>query len=283
MMNRISLLLVFALLFAAYSCSDSADKSSADTQEKKEEMSQFADDKSIQDKHELPEDIAYKGKGHMRIIPSVDGQDVNAYVVAPPRHNGKVLWVFHEWWGLNGHIKKEADRLFDSLENVLIIAPDMYDGKVATTREDAAEYMKSVTPERGNVIISSCMGFSGSGSDIATIGWSFGGGWSLKASIHIGGQGAGCVMYYGMPVPNAVDLAPLKADVLGIFAKEDKSITGAVVLNFEENCKLARKDLSVKTYDADHAFANPSSPLFNEAAATEANEEALRFLKEHLK
>jgi len=127
------------------------------------------------------------------------------------------------------------------------------------------------------------MGFSGSGSDIATIGWCFGGGWSLKASIHLGTQGAGCVMYYGMPVPNAVDLAPLKADVLGIFAKQDKSITDAVVLKFKENCKLARKNLTVKTYDADHAFANPSSPRFNEEAATQANEEALKFLKAQLK
>ncbi len=273
-MKKIAIYLVLALAFAA--CNN--DTKPAEDQQ--EGMAQFADDTSFQDKHEIPEEIAYKGKGSMRKIPGVDGTDVNAYVILAEKPFEKVLFVFQEWWGLNDHIKQEADRLYDSLGNVTVIAPDMYDGKVATTREDAAEYMKAYTQDRGTAIIQTLMGFCGSSADIATIGWCFGGGLSLKASIQLRGQGAGCVMYYGMPVENPADLGPLEADVLGIFADKDKSINGEVVRKFKDNTSMAGKNLTVHTFDADHAFANPSSPRYNEAAATEANALALHFLRE---
>ena len=272
-----ALYLILALTLAA--CGNES-KTTGDQQE---EMAQFADDTSFQKKHEIPEEIAYNGKGKMRTIPSMDGKDVHAYVILADDPFDKVLFVFHEWWGLNDHIKQEADRLFDSLGNVTVIAPDMYDGKVATTREDAATYMKSFTQDRGRAIVTSLMGFSGSGADIATIGWCFGGGLSLKASIQMGNQGVGCVMYYGMPVEDPMELVPLKSDILGIFAEKDKSINAGVVNQFKENAKTTRKNLTVHTYDADHAFANPSSPRYNEAAAKEANAVALEFLRERLR
>ncbi|MCB0577136.1 MAG: dienelactone hydrolase family protein, partial [Saprospiraceae bacterium] len=37
---------------------------------------------------------------------------------------------------------------------------------------------------------------------------------------------------------------------------------------------------TVYEYDADHAFANPSSPRYNEAAAKEAREKVASYLKE---
>ena len=258
----------------------SCNNDTASREGNQEGMAQFADDTSFQKKHEIPEAITYQGKGKMKVIPGIDGQVVNAYVILAEEPLEKVLFVFQEWWGLNDHIKQEADRLFDSLGNVTIIAPDMYDGKVATTRKDAATYMKAYTQERGTAIITSIIGFCGSKAEIATIGWCFGGGLSLKASIQLGNQGAGCVLYYGMPVDNPAELGALKADILGIFAEQDGSINGEVVQKFKENTAIAKKNLTIHTFDADHAFANPSSPRYNEAAATEANAIALRFLRE---
>ncbi len=276
-MKKISIYIALALIISACN-TDSRNK-----EVKQEGMAQFADDTSFQEKHEIPEVLTYQGKGEMKVIPGVDGRDVNAYVILAEKPLEKVLFVFQEWWGLNDHIKQEADRLFDSLGTVTIIAPDMYDGKVATTREDAVTYMKAYTQERGTAIISSIMDFCGPKAEIATIGWCFGGGLSLKASIQLGNQGAGCVLYYGMPVDDPAELEPLKAEILGIFAEQDGSINGEVVQNFRKNTAVAQKSLTVHVFDADHAFANPSSPRYNEAAATEANAIALRFLREKLK
>lgn len=89
-------------------------------------------------------------------------------------------------------------------------------------------------------------------------------------------------MYYGMPVQKAEELAPLKTDVLGIFAEKDGWITPEVVGNFEVLANATGKNVSVHQFDAEHAFANPSSPRYNEKAAQEANQLALDFLKEKL-
>ena len=97
-----------------------------------------------------------------------------------------------------------------------------------------------------------------------------------------GAQGAGCVIYYGMPVEDAAALAPLQADVLGIFAEEDGWITPDVVNKFEDLAKATGKQVETHQYKAAHAFANPSNPAFDAAAATEANALALSFLKERL-
>lgn len=282
MIKKINFPVFFSLILALSACTNDGSKT-ADQGGEKEGMTQFADDKSFQDKHELPEEISYQGIGKMVTLQGSDDQAVNAYVVVPQQYTGKALFVFHEWWGLNDQIKREADRLFDSLGNVMVIAPDMYDGKVATTREDAAEYMKAFNMDRGRTIIFDATRLAGDAAQIATIGWCFGGGLSLKASILLGSQAAGCVMYYGMPVENAKDLAPLKTDILGIFAEQDQSINAKVVQHFKGIAQTAGKKLTVHTYDADHAFANPSSPRYNEKAATEANEVALKFLREKLR
>ena len=47
--------------------------------------------------------------------------------------------------------------------------------------------------------------------------------------------------------------------------------------------KTANKLLNYKIFEAEHAFANPSNPKFDEKAATEANAMAISFLKEKFK
>src|SRR3546814_14136984 len=57
---------------------------------------------------------------------------------------------------------------------------------------------------------------------IGTIGWCFGGGWSLNASIAAPVDAT--VIYYGRVDRDAEDLKKLKGPVLGHFATQDKSI-----------------------------------------------------------
>ena len=272
-------ILAIGLLLTA--CNDSP-SSSKESEGQQDDMAQFADDEAFKDQHEQPEQIAYQGAGEMLTFATPDGKEGSAYVVAKPSPDQKYLFVIHEWWGLNDQIKREADRLADSLGNVIVMALDLYDGKVTDNPDKAGEFMQSVNPDRVQAIIQGAMGQAGASARIATIGWCFGGGWSLRSSIMAGTQGAGCVMYYGMPVEKATDIGPLKADVLGIFAKKDGWINEEVVTGFENLAKATGKDLDIHWFDADHAFANPSNPNYNDEAAQEANRLALTFLREHL-
>ncbi len=245
-------------------------------------MAQFADDEKFKDSHETPAGLKFEGKGQMIQFDTPDGQKGSAYALMPEGPTKDYLFVIHEWWGLNDHIKAEAERLFGHLENTAVLALDLYDGQVTDNPDQAGQIMQSIKEERAKAIIQGALNKAGKDARIATIGWCFGGGWSLKSSIMAGSQGVACVMYYGMPVQNAKELAPIKAPILGIFAKQDEWITPEVAQKFEGLAKAAGKEVETHIYDAGHAFANPSNPAYNEEVAQQANQEAWAFLKERL-
>ncbi|MCB0519866.1 MAG: dienelactone hydrolase family protein [Lewinellaceae bacterium] len=282
MLNKLLLPVTFlALLFLA-SCSNAPAGDKA-TEEASDAMAKFTSDSEFKDAHEKPAAINFQGKGEMMEFRTPDGGMAKAYAVKQNPRTTKYLFVIHEWWGLNDQIKQEADRLFDSLGNVTVMALDLYDGQVTDNPDEAGKIMNAVKPERCEAIIKGALAVAGKDGEVATIGWCFGGGWSLRSSILAEGRGAGCVMYYGMPVEKVEELAPLNAPILGLFAKKDGWINEPVINKFEQLCKATGEHLEVHWFDADHAFANPSSPRYNEAAAQEANKLALAFLREKLK
>ncbi|MEM7038634.1 MAG: dienelactone hydrolase family protein, partial [Bacteroidota bacterium] len=86
-------------------------------------------------------------------------------------------------------------------------------------------------------------------------------------------------LYYGMPEKDVEKLKTLETDVLGIFASKDKWINAEVVAAFEANMKAAGKKVKTKTFEAAHAFANPSREIYDKEAAEEANRMTVGFLK----
>jgi len=280
MLNKLLLPLALLAIFSLTNCTGSPADST--TAEKGDSMAKFTKDEEFKDAHEKPTDIGFEGKGDMAEFSTPDGKTGKAYSLVTESPSNKYLIVIHEWWGLNDHIKQEADRLFNELGDVNVMALDLYDGNVTDNPDKAGEFMQAIKQERCKAIINGALDVAGAGAKVATIGWCFGGGWSLQSSILAADRGAGCVMYYGLPVEKANELAPLKADVLGIFAKQDGWINEDVVGKFEALSKATGKKLDVHWFEAAHAFANPSSPRYNEAAAQEANGLALAFLKEKL-
>jgi carboxymethylenebutenolidase len=212
-----------------------------------------------------------------------DGQTGGGYEIRNKTKTKNFLFVIHEWYGLNDYIKQEAELLANELENINVIALDLYDGKVAATADSAMKYMSGVKPERLENIIKGAISYAGADAKIYTIGWCFGGMWSLQASILAAKQGAGCVMYYGRPETNVAKLQQLNTDVIGFFGNQDKSITPEKVTEFENNMKAAGKNLTVYRYDAGHGFANPSNPVFNKEARDDAHKKTLEFLRQRIK
>ena len=85
-----------------------------------------------------------------------------------------------------------------------------------------------------------------------------------------------------MPDTRASSLKRLRAPVLMIWPTKDAWINAGVVESFKSAMKAAGKQLTVESYDADHAFANPSSARYNEEAASDAWRKTIAFYKEHL-
>lgn len=238
----------------------------------------FAANMDFRTKHENPLPYTFQGKGKAVTVKSTDGKDCGGYEIKPTKATKNVIFVIHEWWGLNDYVKREAESLADAL-GAHVIALDLYDGKVATTRDSAAKYMQTCSADRAKTIISAFTNYVGADARIGTIGWCFGGGWSHQASLLVGKQAVGCVIYYGMPESDPAKLASMSAPTLGIFAKQEKWISPEVVAKFEAAMKTAGKPLEIKSFDADHGFANPSNPKHNKEFTEEARAMVLAFFK----
>ncbi len=227
--------------------------------------------------------VLQNGKGNWIIFNTPDGKTGRAYLVKNETPTDKVLFVFQEWWGVNDYMKQVAEKYKEELGDVNVYAIDLYDGKVATTPEEAQKYMGGLKDDRANAIIQGALEYVGTSAKVATIGWCMGGAWSLQAALIADKKAVGCVLYYGMPEKNINRLKTLNCDVIGIFGTQDKFINPEVVKAFEENMRKAGKKLTVHNYDAVHAFANPSNPKFNKEYSEDAHTKALAYLKSKLK
>lgn len=257
--------------------------SSEKSTETKISFASFGSDSEFREGHQLPAEFnLINPTGKMIKVSVTDGEDANVYYIESAKKTNKYVFVIHEWWGLNDHIKREADELKEKLGDVNILALDLYDGKVALNREDAAKLMQAVDPDRVKQIFEGVLNFVGESPEIGTIGWCFGGGWSLQMSIWLSEYGKACVMYYGIIENSPETFTILNAPVLGIFAKQDGWINPEVYRNLEKNLLAAGKSVTIHEYDADHAFANPSNQHFDEKAASDAKKHAVNFIKTNL-
>lgn len=248
-------------------------------------MAALAADPAFQRLHLPPKSFTYTGVGEMVKFATPDGQQANGFLLKAKKPSKKWLFVYQEWWGLNDNIKQEAEILYNALQNVNVIAPDMYDGKVTTDPAEAGKLVGSVNQERLTNIIRGAITYAGADAEFASIGWCFGGGLSLQSAMLEGKKAKGCVLYYGFPEMNVDKLKTLETDVLAIFGSQDTMISSKLVTQFEENMQKAGKKVKVKIYDAGHAFANPSNLIntYNKQAAEDADKSALSYLKERLK
>jgi carboxymethylenebutenolidase len=243
------------------------------------EMASLGTDLSFINLHASPLPYHYDGKGEMITFATADGKTASGLLIKSAKKSKKWLFVYQEWWGLNDHIKRQAETFYNDLGDVNVLALDMYDGKSADKPEDAGKLMQGTTPERLEAIIKGGIDYAGKKAKIASVGWCFGGMLSLKSAILEGKQAVGCVMYYGRPEKDVEKLKTLNVDVLGIFGSQDKGIPPTAVAEFEENMKKANKKVTINMYDAVHGFANPSNPKYDKTAADDAYAKSLAYLK----
>src|SRR5260370_37429803 len=122
-------------------------------------------------------------KSHMVEFPA-EGRSGRGYLAIPEKTRGGVL-VLHAWWGLNDFFKSFADKL--ASQGFVALAPDLYDGPIAKSVEEAKDLHSRVDNERIKQIVLGATDYlrtdsSISGHKIGVIGFSMGAAWSLSLS-----------------------------------------------------------------------------------------------------
>ncbi len=90
--------------------------------------------------------------------------------------------VLHAWWGLNQFFKDLCDRL--AAEGFVAFAPDLNEGRVATTIDEAKQIMSELNFERKQAIADVMVDFLRAQPEVrkgplSLIGFSMGAAWSL--------------------------------------------------------------------------------------------------------
>ncbi|HSN52547.1 MAG TPA: dienelactone hydrolase family protein [Woeseiaceae bacterium] len=194
--------------------------------------------------------------------------------------------MIHEWWGLNDNIRAMADRL--AAEGYIVLAVDLFGGASATSPEAARQLMMRAVENRDSVSsnIEQAYAFvtkTAGAPRVASLGWCFGGGWSLNTALLFPEDLDAAVIYYGQVTDDEERLSALEVPILGLFGSEDRGIKLESVRRFEAALERLGKDHEIHVYEgAGHAFANPSGTNFNAGYADDAWARTLGFLGTHL-
>ncbi|GHO43226.1 dienelactone hydrolase family protein [Ktedonospora formicarum] len=219
----------------------------------------------------------------------VNGDNAYAFVAQPDddaTHPGLVL--IQEWWGIEPHIQDLAKKL--AVEGFVVAVPDLFHGKVATEPNDAMRLMmmaqknidRAVKEIIGALNVIKNMDIV-EPKKLGLVGFCFGGFLAYTTASHYPDLGALSAFYGAGYDPTPEEIARVNAPVLAIYGSQDNSIPLEQVHTIEKRYQDAGKDITVKIYDAGHAFINPDHGAGNEAAAADAWPRLINFLKEKLR
>jgi carboxymethylenebutenolidase len=190
--------------------------------------------------------------------------------------------LFHPWWGLNDDVKAFADRLASAGFHVL--APDMFNGEVASTIEDAERIARSADEDRCSDItlatVDQLLGQPHANGKVGVVGFSFGAAFAVWSAAQRD-QVVATVVYYGTWVGSI--LGEAKTPVLGHFAEDDPYEDADTVSEFEKLLRDAGRETTIHTYrGTGHWFAEPSKDAYRAEPAETAFARTVEFLRGRL-
>src|ERR687898_1252023 len=197
--------------------------------------------------------------------------------------------IIHEWLGLNEHIKNQADIL--AKEGYVVLAVDLYRGEVAADSNRSMELASSVRNDPASAIdnLQSAVNYIKSleivdGNRIASLGWCFGGDWSLQLALNSSENPlAATIVYYGRPVTDTASLSSISWPILGIFGDQDQAIPVESVKQFTSALNASGVTNEIYLYEGvGHAFANPSGDNYAPKETADAWQKTIGFLGEYL-
>jgi len=209
----------------------------------------------------------------------VNGKPAVAYL-AEPENGGPGVLVLHAWWGLNPVFKSLCDRLAE--QGFTALAPDLFQGQIAETVEDAEALMKSSDDQavRDTVMAAKDRLLILTKGKIGVIGFSFGAASSLVLAAQDPENIAATVLFYGV---YEVDFKEVKSKILGNFGNSDEWEPLDGVKWMETAMQEAGLDVKLHIYpNVGHWFIETDRPEYDPAAANLAWERTFAFLKENL-
>ena len=209
----------------------------------------------------------------------INDKTANAYL-ASPESGGRGILVLHAWWGLKPFFKQVCDQL--AKQGFTALAPDLYQGQIATTIDEAKALMEQRDSELMGDIVKAATDYLTSlrtGKPIGVLGFSMGASWSLVVAVNEPDVSA-AVLFYGA---GDADFSKVKAKILGHYAEVDAWEPLDYVRKMEADMKAAGLDVTLHTYPkAGHWFVEEDRPEYDSPSALLAWSRTYEFLRKNL-
>ena len=205
-----------------------------------------------------------------------DAGDIDTYLAPARPAPGPPVLLLHPWWGLNQTIRDLADRLAG--DGFTVMAPDLFDGTVLTTPEDAKAHLNSLTGDDSDRIKATLDHLRAHpdvrGDRAAIIGLSFGAMYGTEVASSRSDIAALVCFYSG------IFEAPDGIPYLGHFAENDEFDDSAQVPELERTVGAGSKAYVYP--GTKHWFMESDRPEFDADATELAYARTVAFLREHL-
>ncbi|CAG8481323.1 12926_t:CDS:10 [Ambispora gerdemannii] len=181
--------------------------------------------------------------------------------------------VLQEWWGFTEQIRLHAQRITDGTRAISIV-PDIYNGKLGLSREEASHLMNNLDWKQATLDLSKLVEAlrRENYTHIASIGFCMGGALNLALAAHLSITQAplsAVITCYGVPPRTLCDISTVavKTPVQGHFGNEDKTtgFTNSLERQLGEGIELHTTNgigqpIEIYRYDGEgHAFLNNES------------------------
>lgn len=203
-----------------------------------------------------------------------------AYFVSPPSGPGHAVLLLHSWWGLDGSVRRMADRISDAGHTVLV--PDLLGGVTFEDETLAEHHLRDVDPNRlASLTQTSVLLVRERSLDptapISVVGMSMGASLGLWASIRQSEAISRVASLYGV---QTIDFTGATARYQLHFA-EDDALVDSDEASFME-ATIGLNGLEVESYrypGTAHWFFEEGRPNYDVEAAETAWERLLGFLE----
>lgn len=207
------------------------------------------------------------------------------YLAVPAAPNGAGVLVLHAWWGLNDFFKSVCDRLAG--EGFMVLAPDMFNGQVAVTIEEAEVLGGNADQEAEAIqahVRTSLAALRAQPTvnrpAIGIVGFSFGAFYAVWLAGEEGEAVNAVTLFYGT---GWGDYSSLRAPIQGHFAKDDPYEPSDNVEAFDDALTAAGVTHDFFTYPGTgHWFFETDRTAYQPEAAELAWTRTIDFLRTQL-
>lgn len=165
--------------------------------------------------------------GHIQIVME-GGKQLPAYWAHP--NTGRLfpaVALIHDWWGITPAIRHIAHRF--AQVGYYVIVPDLFDGQVASTPQQAMELVKGLGDggyPRVDSSLSVLETHNNTNHEVAVVGIGMGGSLAYEAAI-IRKDMEAAVVYYGFPQRYFGRLKDVHVPLLAIYGQQEQYVTSA--------------------------------------------------------